>query len=49
MWYVDMVIDIENVNVFINFLVKVINKFKKSTIKRKYDHIEILKVWPYNM
>jgi hypothetical protein len=44
-----MVIGIENVDVFVNFLVKVENELKKSTIRKKYDHIETLKVWFYNM
>jgi hypothetical protein len=42
-----MVIGIENVDVFVNFLVKVRNE--KSTIRKKFDHIKTLKVWPYNM
>ncbi len=30
MWYVGMVIGIENVDVFVNFLVKVINELKNQ-------------------
>ncbi len=44
-----MVIGIENVRIFVNFLVNVKERIKKLTIRKKYDHIEILKVWPYNM
>jgi hypothetical protein len=43
-----MVIGIENVDIFVKFLAKVRNG-KKSAIRKKYDHIETLKVWPYNM
>jgi hypothetical protein len=49
MWYVGMVIGIENVDVFVNFFGKNQKWTKKSTIRKKYDHIETLKVWPYNM
>jgi hypothetical protein len=41
-----MLIGIGNVDVFVKFLVKVRNE---SAIRKKYDHIETLKVWPYNM
>jgi hypothetical protein len=40
-----MVIGIENVDVFVKFLVEVKNEQKKSAIRKKYDHIETLKLW----
>jgi hypothetical protein len=51
-WYVGMVIGVAIVDFLSNFFVKVRIRGKwifKSTIREKYDHIENLKVWRYNM
>jgi hypothetical protein len=48
-WYVGIVIGIENVDVLVNFFGKSQKWTRKSTIRKKYDCIETLKVWSYNM
>jgi hypothetical protein len=48
-WHVDMVIGIEIVDVFVNFFGKSKKWIEKPAIRKKYDHIETLKLWPYNI
>jgi hypothetical protein len=44
-----MVIGIENVDFLLFFFVKVKNGLKNQQQEKKNDHVETLKVWPYNM